>query len=297
MLKLRMVDRNILDHYTDLPVGEVLRRARIQFGLELPYVAAHLNLRPEHIAAIEAGDIARLPGRVYAIGFVRAYADYLKRDSDKVVYLFKSQCVGHTTQRDLNFPIPVTESRSPAWWMVAASIGTLVIIGRLFVLLGDVGSDDEAQPDMPAAISQTKPAQESDQAIAQGDGKLKVTAIEASWVEIRDGNDTDKILFSRVLKKDESYTAPAMDNLVLSTGNAEGVKVFWDNKTVDVFEGRKGIVRDLPVSALTSYKIRASEAPKASETAIEPASGQQSTPVEPSKLSTEPAATPATLSE
>jgi len=272
MLKLRMVDRNILDHYTDLPVGEVLRRARIQFGLELPYVAAHLNLRPEHIAAIEAGDISRLPGRVYAIGFVRAYAEYLKLDSDKIVYLFKSQCIGHTTQRDLNFPIPVTESRSPAWWMVAASIGTLAIIGILILLLGNITSQNEAEPQLPVSAIQSKPEPVAEEPIIQGDGKLKVTAIEASWVEIRSANNPNQILFSRVLKAGESFTAPAMDNLILSTGNAEGVKVFWDNKTVDVFEGRKGIVRDLPVSALTAYKVNGTASVPA-QTAIEPAAG------------------------
>lgn len=286
MLKLRMVDRNILDHYTDLPVGEVMRRARVQSGWELPQVAARLNIRPEHLAAIEAGDVGKLPGRVYAIGFVRAYADFLQLDSDKIVYLFKSQCIGHITSRDLNFPIPVNESRSPAWWMVAASFGTLAVIGLLFWLLGG-NSAPEVQPEPPAAVVQTtkpkiepevkaettasKPAtpikdtpakttlEDEAAPIKQGNGKLKITAEEASWVEVRDADDPDTILFSRVLKKGESYTAPDIDNLMLSTGNAEGVKVFWAGKAVDVFEGRKGIVRDLPVSGLTAYKTKAAE--------------------------------------
>src|SRR5690606_34117926 len=96
MLKLRMVDKNILDHYTDLPVGEVLRRARLGFGMEIPYASSRLNIRPEHLDAIEEGDASRLPGRVYAIGFVRAYADFLQLDADKIVYMFKSQVIGHS---------------------------------------------------------------------------------------------------------------------------------------------------------------------------------------------------------
>lgn len=281
MLKLRMVDRNILDHYTDLPVGEVLRRARVQFDLEIPMVASRLNIRPEHIAAIEAGDIARLPGRVYAIGFVRAYASFLQLDSDKIVYLFKSQCIGHTANRDLNFPIPVTEARNPAWWMVAASLGTLAVIGALFYFLGGDSAPD-AVPEVPKAVSETaKPEQKPEVADApdavaptkaaaetaedvapaapKASGRLKVTAKEASWVEVRAGDDPENILFSRVLKAGESFTAPDKENLLLSTGNAEGVKVFWDGKSVDVFEGRKGIVRDLPVSGLTAYKAKAAE--------------------------------------
>jgi len=269
MLKLRMVERNILDHYTDLPVGEVLRRARIQFDLEVPMVASRLNIRPEHIAAIEAGDVGSLPGRVYAIGFVRAYANFLQLDSDKIVYLFKSQCIGHAANRDLNFPIPVTETRSPAWWMVAASVGTLAIIGMLFFFLGGSKTPD-AEPAVPEAVGEIRPEakkdaegkMEEEKTVAAPDkteGRLKVTALESSWVEVRAGDTADNILISRVLKKGESFTAPDVENLSLSTGNAEGVKVFWDGKAVDVFEGRKGIVRDLPVSGLSAYKAKAAE--------------------------------------
>lgn len=280
MLKLRMVERNVLDNYTDLPVGEVLRRVRNQYALELPYVAASLNIRPEHLAAIEAGDISRLPGRVYAIGFVRTYADYLKLDSDKIVYMFKSQVIGHTIARDLNFPIPVTETRSPAWWMVAASVGTLALIG---LLVWALSGSTEAEPDMPVAAAETTkaadaaptaPVVDETTPIKQGDGKLTVTAKEASWVEIRSGDNPDEILFSRVLKKGESYTAPDQDSLTLSTGNAEGVAVTWAGKKIDIFEGRKGIVRNLPVGGLAAYKVEDS-APAAKSVPAQPAASEQ----------------------
>jgi len=271
MLKLRMVDKNILDHYTDISVGEVLRRARLGFGMEIPYASARLNIRKEHLQAIEDGDISRLPGRVYAVGFVRAYADFLQLDSDKIVYMFKSQVIGHTVARNLNFPVPVAESRNPAWWMVAASVGTLAVIGLLFWALG--GQNEEATPELPAAITakpESKPALTAagEDPIVQGNGKLKITAAsEASWIEIRSADEPDKIIFSRVLKKGESYTAPDMNDLLLSTGNAEAITVAWSDKPIDVFEGRRGIVRNLPVSALSAYKTRATPA------AVEPAAG------------------------
>lgn len=263
MLKLRMVDRNILDHYTDLPVGEILRRARLQYDMEIPHISARLNIRPEHLSAIEAGDISRLPGRVYAVGFVRAYANFLQLDSDKVVYLFKSQVIGHAENRDLHFPIPVQEARHPAWWMVAASVGTLAVIGTIVFFLGRGSEEPVVEPELPASVSEIKTepkAEEKPEAVTvKADGKLKVTALEASWVEIKAGDGSDDVIVSRVLKKGESFTAPDMDNLILSTGNAEGVKVYWNDKEVDVFEGRKGIVRELPISALTSFKTKVAQ--------------------------------------
>ena len=215
-------------------------------------------------AAIEAGDASRLPGRVYAIGFVRAYANFLQLDSDKIVYLFKSQCIGHADKRDLNFPLPVKETRNPAWWMVAASVGTLAVIGALFFFLGRGASVPEAEPQMPEAVSDIKTdataaAAAPEIALPKSEGKLKVTAKEASWVEVRAGDSSEKVLISRVLKKGESFVAPDMANLIFSTGNAEGVQVFWDGQEVDVFEGRKGIVRDLPISGLTAYKAKVAQ--------------------------------------
>lgn len=248
MLKLRMVDKNILDHYTDLPVGEVLRRARLEFGMEISYASSRLNIRPEHLDAIEEGDASRLPGRVYAIGFVRSYADFLQLDADKIVYLFKSQIIGHTAARDLKFPVPQRESRSPAWWMVAASLGTLAIIG---LLIWSFSGEAEIAPELPTGVSVAAPAPTKPEldAIVQGDGRISFTATGASsWIEVRNPAEPDKIVFSRVLSDGESYRAPSLPNMLLSTGNAESVIVKLDDKPVDLFEGRKGIIRNLPVS-------------------------------------------------
>lgn len=259
MLKLRMVDKNVLDHYTDLPVGEVLRRARMGFGMEIPYASSRLNIRPEHLHAIEENDASRLPGRVYAIGFVRSYADFLQLDSDKIVYLFKSQVIGHTASRDLKFPVPVRESRNPAWWMVAASLGTLAIIGALIWAFS--GSEPTVSPELPSAVTMTAPAPikpTTQDEIVQGDGRISFTATGASsWLEIRDPAAPDKIVFSRVLSDGETYRAPSIPALLISTGNAESISVQLDGKPVDVFEGRQGIIRNLPISdAALSKKIQ-----------------------------------------
>lgn len=66
-------------------VGEKLREARIEAGEDLHHVAETLRIRPAYLQALESGDYDTFPGRAYAYGFLRAYADYLGFDGNEVV--------------------------------------------------------------------------------------------------------------------------------------------------------------------------------------------------------------------
>src|SRR5262245_42645476 len=72
-------------------VGQRLHAARLARGEEANVAAARLKMRPEQLAAIEADEFARLPGRTYAIGFVRTYARYLDLDVESVLAQFRDE--------------------------------------------------------------------------------------------------------------------------------------------------------------------------------------------------------------
>lgn len=118
-------------YYTDIPVGEILRRARLHYGQSLEDIERNLRIRAELIEAIEKGDSKKLPGRVYAIGFVRSYAEYLGLDGEKMVQLFKVQSVGVTEKPELNFPVAASDSKVPSLWLVGGSValGILLLMG------------------------------------------------------------------------------------------------------------------------------------------------------------------------
>jgi cytoskeleton protein RodZ len=61
-------------------VGDVLRGERERRGLSLDDVAANLRIRRALIDAIEDGRFKELPGAPYAVGFVKAYAEFLELD-------------------------------------------------------------------------------------------------------------------------------------------------------------------------------------------------------------------------
>lgn len=74
----------------DEDIGELLQRAREDQCLTLTEAAAKTHIKEHHLKAIEALDASALPARPYAIGFVRAYAEFLDLDADDVVDVFKT---------------------------------------------------------------------------------------------------------------------------------------------------------------------------------------------------------------
>lgn len=95
-------------------VGSELRAERCRLDLDLDDVSQRLRIRRSHLAAIEEGRFGDLPGRIYAIGFLRTYAEFLGADGDVCVQLFKDEAGtsgGHS--RRLEFPVPPSENRRP----------------------------------------------------------------------------------------------------------------------------------------------------------------------------------------
>lgn len=146
-------DKATLDRYRELSVGEILRRARIKAGYEIVPIAHQLNIRPELLEALEKNDHARLPGRVYVVGFVRTYAEALGLDGDKVAYLLKAQSMGQEERRMPDFPKPISDRRLPGPVTIAVSIGAVVVLLIVWAVLARGG---ESKPDIPEPPSETQ---------------------------------------------------------------------------------------------------------------------------------------------
>jgi cytoskeleton protein RodZ len=108
--------------------GEVLRQQREALGLDLDNVAAALRIKPDYLAALEAGCPDLLPGATYAIGFVRTYSDYLGLDDREILRRFRAESTGLDAKPDLAFPMPLSERSIPGGSMVLAAL-ILVLCG------------------------------------------------------------------------------------------------------------------------------------------------------------------------
>jgi cytoskeleton protein RodZ len=105
-------------------VGETLRAARIERGQEASAVAASLKMRREQLEAVETGNLAKLPGRTYAVGFVRAYARHLGLDAEALVQQFKDETAEQDAAKpvDLVFPVAQEEYRGPRSSIMAVAL-------------------------------------------------------------------------------------------------------------------------------------------------------------------------------
>lgn len=94
-------------------VGATLRAARLERGEEPSTVAAKLKMRRDQLEAIEEGDFARLPGRTYAVGFIKAYARHLGLDAAALVQRFKDETAANEIAKpvELVFPEATEEQR------------------------------------------------------------------------------------------------------------------------------------------------------------------------------------------
>jgi cytoskeleton protein RodZ len=281
------------DH-TDLAVGEILMRTRCHYNLSLRDVEAALRIRAVHLTAIEEGRVDHLPGRAYAIGFVRTYAEYLSLDGEKIVHLFKKQLVGGVSKPEISMPVSASETKIPSRYVIAASCLALVaLMSGLFMLspgkdthpIQDVPPLKTAARDMPmmnqfpdldnmaVLLTQIEPAsgsffsrsltnnnlESSASVMASQESEITITAREDAWLEIRDNEK--KVLISRVLKPGETYIVPEGIGMVMDTGNI-GVLDFAINNVQMPPLGAPGDIRrnvDLDPQSLHSYTVSAED--------------------------------------
>lgn len=238
--------------YGEMPVGEILRRTRVYYGLSLEQLQAALCIRMAYLEAIENGDLGSLPGRTYAIGFVRTYAEYLQLDAEQVVRLFKNQYVGNNNRPELYFPAAASESKLPNRYIVASSLAALVALVVGWSVIG--GSDDspakrgvpavpenlkieiaarkEALPLLDAVVlNAIEPAvgdmtgENEDQAGPSSvRNDIAIHMKDSVWIEIRREED-GHIHVSQVFREGDYYELPAEEGLVMDTGNAGALEI------------------------------------------------------------------------
>ncbi len=135
-------------------VGALLRSNRQHHGLEIAQVAEALRIRLTFLQAIEEGRHQDLPGPTYAVGFVRAYADYLGLDGGEIVRRYKEETSIVPRKAELEFPTPVSEGGLPTGAMIlmAAVIGAVVYGGWYWMSTEDRSMAELIQ-DVPERFS------------------------------------------------------------------------------------------------------------------------------------------------
>ena len=121
-------------------LGEMLRSAREERGIDRSRVERETRIRERHLAALERGAFEELPGEVYARGFLRSYSRYLGLDPDTVLarYRIATRPRGPAAapahgMRLVARPAPWAVAPSPRLGVVAALV---LLVGGLVAYVG-----------------------------------------------------------------------------------------------------------------------------------------------------------------
>ena len=160
----------------EIGIGIALRDARIARNLSLAEVSALLRIRESHLEAIELENFDQLPGNVYAIGFIRTYAQYLELNEGDLIMRFKAASV------DPGIADMVFQEEEEAEQISGALKISLLVVGALvvYVLWLVAGAQDDeitvstvvqtpiAQVDVQASRAADTKAAEADTPAAPG---------------------------------------------------------------------------------------------------------------------------------
>ncbi|MCX7282402.1 MAG: DUF4115 domain-containing protein [Alphaproteobacteria bacterium] len=139
-------------------VGQDLRAARLRRGDDIASVSRALKIRKNHLEALENDRLDDLPGKTYAIGFVRSYARYLGLDSAQYVERYKQDISGRADEQVREpAPIHLDEGRQlPQGWRIIAGVVVLLLGYGVWYLMSS-GSDTGQTVPPPPVINSPRP--------------------------------------------------------------------------------------------------------------------------------------------
>lgn len=110
-------------------VGERLRDARENKGIDLFRAERDTKIRSKFLAALEDGDFTDLPGDVYTRGFIRNYATYLGLDADEIEEEWRGEAgAPDLTRQAIVGPQPLTIRRGIVFQRSHGVIAVVLII-------------------------------------------------------------------------------------------------------------------------------------------------------------------------
>ena len=184
--------------------GRKLSEARRQRGWTVDEVADRIRVRKEFLEALEEMNVKLLPGKAYALAFLRSYARELGIEEKAIVDQFQDECA--LTRDDEAKPAmrtPVSKPRQRPPWAAAAA---LVLIAAGFVGWRALDSQLRAEGEQQVAATSPGPATIGATPISTAATPQRVVEIRAladSWLEARGPDGT--VFLSRNLRAGDVY--------------------------------------------------------------------------------------------
>lgn len=258
-------------------IGETLRKERERQRLTVQDIEDGTSIRAAYIEAIESGDYDKMPGRVYAKGFIKNYANFLKLNGDEYVKKFveevspavevvaqaQAQTDNVETKGKSTYSLNGTriaaneEGFSIANFLsgnnlVAAIVAVAVLIGGIFYYMKDSGGEVakvETKPVAPVQVEQPAPQPQTEQPLGsqasaavppQVDGvNVKATFTGDCWILVTaDGAE----IYEGVIGAGQVMDWKGNESVNVRLGNAGAVEFTMNGQNFGKLGGEGDVV-------------------------------------------------------
>lgn len=242
-------------------VGQELRGARISRNEDLTTVSRILKIRKDHIEALENDDLGALPGRTYAVGFIRAYADHLGLNPVATVERFKTEIAGRDEpSRNAGFKEDEEQgSTSRGWIFFSVLVLGLIAYGIYYLFTSPAGERPANVVAPPAQMAEKneKPSSSQIKPVANANtANAPAPNLAVSSRAYGAANANSRVILrikapTRILVQDEggaayinqamqpgdTYRVPISPKLFLTAEHGSAVQIEVDGKVVAMAGG------------------------------------------------------------
>jgi cytoskeleton protein RodZ len=243
-----------------LTFGEELRRERLVREVSLEEISAATKISVRLLTALESSDVAKLPAPVFTRGFIRAYARHLGLDPDEKVNAYLADLAPEKSReagKRRSGPRFLRGRRAAASTIVVTVTAVLLVLGLIARperrsasasplvqrrTAPSVSFKNVAVSPGPAPVIQDERAAAVSEKAAVS---MELEFEQDSWTEVT--TNAGQPIFSGLARRGTRQRFESADGFRLTLGNAGGVKVTVDGRSLEHLGGAGQVVRNLPV--------------------------------------------------
>jgi hypothetical protein len=225
-------------------LGDYLKDHRQGVGLSLNEISSRTKIRLEYLKALEAEEFERMPGDIYVYGYLRDYLNALSVDPSEAVNMYR-EYRKKAIRNEVSLP-----KRRGSFHLPSRAIYALLVLVLSVPVIFFFARKDQIQRDgigVPNHSSINKVVTMIPNPVTPAEADytnkhlLEIKAIEDTWIFLQ---IDDNLSYSMLLKPGHERSWTAENKIFLKIGNAGGIKVTFDGKSMGA-PGKRGQIVSL----------------------------------------------------
>lgn len=203
--------------------GRKLEEARKQLGLSLEEVSDRIRVRKEFLEGLEAMNAKVLPGKAYALAYLKSYAQVLGLDDKAILEQFQDECALSREDAHPQIRSPDSRPHPERPWLAALAV--------MAVAAGFVGwramQAEQPVEEAQAPVSAAAPGAGPSGALPGPEHRVvEIRALADGWLEARGPDGT--VFLSRTLTAGDLYRPDPSPGWTLHARDGGLFEVFVD---------------------------------------------------------------------